>query len=591
MTSTEVTRTVDPITTGVVAGVLASVVREMSIVVERTARSPVIALSHDYSNAVYRIGPDGPEMVVQGQDQPCHLGGMISSVKVAAERFADDLHEGDVIIGNDPWLNGTHLLDVDLIAPIFHDETLVGFAVSRAHHADIGGPVAGGYNPNAQEVYAEGVRIPPTKLVSKGQMREDVLELILANIRMPEMLRGDFGAQLSAVRVAGRRIKDLYAKYGLAEIDSAMEELVSRSERIMRKQVAAMPDGVYEGEQWIQEDGKGTGPQRIGCKVEVRGEEIFVTLDGPPMVHSYRNSYPFLTRGAVYFAILGALEPGTPINAGLYRAVHVDVGPPATMLNAVHPAACAMSTADVWTIVFDATCDALSKLQPERAVAGWTRPSLLQVSGIDPRTNAEYGSLMLIALLGGAGAVYGNDGGGLWGVVPTGGASQTGDVELLEVRMPLHFHQHQLATDSACPGRWRGAMGADLEFSVVGHTAQLAHVGDGTLFPPPSRLGGGSEHDAEHRVHLKALRQADGSLDEVRLHTIREVTPDTPIYVRLPGGGAVGDPFERDPQAVAHDVLLGFVSPDRARDEYGVVVDRNTGKVDETETAARRAAR
>src|SRR5581483_5606811 len=172
-TVTERTR-VDPITLAVIRGALTSAVAEMSVVVERTARSPIIAISHDYSNALYVQLEDGPQMVVQGQDQPCHLGGMLASVKNAALRFADGLAPGDVIVGNEPDLNGTHLLDVDLIQPIFAGDRLIGWACSRAHEIDIGGPVAGGYNPHAEDIYGEGLVIPPIKLVEAGRTREDV---------------------------------------------------------------------------------------------------------------------------------------------------------------------------------------------------------------------------------------------------------------------------------------------------------------------------------------------------------------------------------------------------------------------------------
>ncbi|MBM3677905.1 MAG: hydantoinase B/oxoprolinase family protein, partial [Actinobacteria bacterium] len=230
---------VDPITLAVVSGALSSAVSEMSVVIERTARSPVVALSHDYSNAVYTTVNGFPEMVVQGEDQPCHLGGMLASVKTVAERFAGNLAPGDVILGNDPAANGTHLLDIDVVQPVFHDGRIVAWACSRAHEIDIGGPVPGGYNPNAADIYAEGLRIPPTKLVEAGRMRDDVLELIIANVRSTQLFEGDLGAQLSAVRVAARRVHELFERYGAGVVESAMAELLDRAERLAREQIAA----------------------------------------------------------------------------------------------------------------------------------------------------------------------------------------------------------------------------------------------------------------------------------------------------------------------------------------------------------------
>jgi N-methylhydantoinase B len=581
---------VDPITLAVVSGALSSAVAEMSVVIERTARSPVVALSHDYSNAVYTMVNGAPEMVVQGNDQPCHLGGMIASVKSVAERFRDELVDGDVVIGNDPAANGTHLLDIDLICPVFHDGRPVAWACSRAHEIDVGGPVPGGYNPNAGDIYAEGIRIPPTKLVEAGEFRRDVFELILANVRSTQLFEGDLGAQLSAVRVAARRLRELFAKYGPTDVEAAMGELLDRAERLGREQIAAIPDGRYAGEQWIQADGRGAPDLRIGCVVEVAGDTLEVTLESPPAVASYRNSYGGLTAGAAYYAVIAALEPGLPINEGLYRPITIRPGEPGSMLNAAHPSACAMSTADVWTIVFDAVSDALSKAVPERAVAGWTRAAIFEISGEDPRIGQHYSGLLLFAFMGGAGAVYGLDGGGLWGVIPTGGAGTTGDIELIEVRMPLHIHRHELREDSACPGRWRGFPGAIVEFELLGHEALLAHAGDGTRFPPPSRLGGGSPYDASERVHRKWLVRADGEREPIELHTLTQARAGERVVCLISGGGGVGEARERAVAAVARDVEYGFVSVERAAAEYGVALDGATRVVDETATAVLRRA-
>ncbi len=579
----------DPITLAVVAGALASIVREMSVVIERTARSPVVALSHDYSNAVYTMANGSPEMIVQGHDQPCHLGGMLASVKSVAGRYGDEVARGDVIVGNDPDLNGTHLPDIDIIQPIFFADRLVGWACSRAHEVDIGGPNPGGYNPLAADIYAEGLRIPPIKLVEGGRVREDVWSFILANVRSPHLLRGDMGAQLSAVRIATRRVQELFEKYGLEAVESSMVELLDRAERLMRAQIASMPDGVYTGGQWIQEDGRGAPDALVGCSIEVAGDEMKISLDSPPACKSYRNSYGGLTTGAVYFGVISGLEPGLPINEGLYRPLEVDLGPRGTMLNAEHPAACAMSTGDIWSTVFDAVCDAMSNVVPERACAGWTRVAIFEVAGIDPRYGQHYSGLLHVALMGGAGAVHGLDGGGLWGVISTGGASTTGDIELLEFRFPLHFFEHELRRDSACPGRWRGAVGATVQFAPVAHSVALTHVGDGTKFPPPSRLGGGSPRDAE-RVHTKFIVGRDGSREPIPLHSLKTAEDGQRILVLLPGGGAVGAAFERDPELVRRDVEAGFVSLKAAREEYGVVLDPTSRALDPAATAEMRNA-
>jgi N-methylhydantoinase B len=577
--------TVDPITLSVVSGTLSSTVKEMTVIIQRTARSPILAFGNDFSNAVYTTVNGVPEMVIQGQDQPVHLGGMLVSVKSVAEMFGDDLSHGDVIARNEPDTGGSHLIDIDLIQPVFFGDRVVAWSCSRAHMGDIGGPVAGGYNPEAQDLFAEGLVISPIKLVEAGRVREDVFNLFLANVRIPDLMRGDIGAQLSAVRMATRRIEELFGKYGATTVDAAMAELLDRAERLMRVQIAAMPDGIVSGESWIEDDGHGAGETRIGCTIKVREDRMAISIDSPPCCNSYRNSYGGVTVGAVYLGVISGIEPGLPINEGLYRPVDIDLGPRGTMLNAVRPAACAMSTGDVWAHVFDAICDAMSKIVPERACAAWAHIACNNIAGIDPRHGKPYSTGPLhITYHGGAGAVYGHDGGGLWGLITTGGAASVGDIELLEFRLPIHFHRHELRQDSACPGTWRGALGAVMDMEIVDHKAVVALIGDGTKFPPASRLGGGSAQDTVHRFHRKFIRRRDGSCDPFPLHSVLELEAGERIVALIPGGGGVGEPTERDPRLVASDVLAGYVSVESAEEEYGIVIDRTMFPVDTFQT-------
>ena len=588
-TSSSSPNAADPITLGVVSGSLSSTVKEMTVIMQRTARSPVLAIGNDFSNAVYTTVNGIPEMVIQGQDQPVHLGGMIVAVKSVENLFGEDLAPGDVIVRNEPDTGGSHLVDIDVIQPVFFYDRVVAWTCSRAHMGDIGGPVPGGYNPYAEDLFAEGLIIPPIKLVEGGSVKETVWNLILANVHIPDLVRGDMGAQLSAVRMATRRIERLFAKYGAMTVETAMAEMLDRADRLMRAQIAAMPDDVYSGESWIQEDGHGVPDSRIGCTIEVRGDEMAITIDSPPKCNSYRNSYGGCTRGALYYGVISGLEPGLPINEGLYRPLKIDLGPRGTMLNAERPAACAMSTGDVWENVFDAVCDAMSKVVPERACAGWVHLAFNTLAGVDPRHGDPYSGLLHITYQGGSGAVYGMDGGGLWGSITPGGAAMIGDIELLEFRLPLHFHRHELQQDSACPGRWRGALGAALDIEIIDHTSVVAHVGDGTKFPPPSRLGGGSPKNTMERVHRKFILHRGGNREPLPLHSVEEVEAGDRILSFTSGGGGIGPPIQRDVLLVARDVKEGFVSIESAREEYGVIVDPEDFTVDEAQTESARS--
>jgi N-methylhydantoinase B len=278
-----------------------------------------------------------------------------------------------------------------------------------------------------------------------------------------------------------------------------------------------------------------------------------------------------------------------PINEGLYRPVSIDLGPQGTMLNAARPAACSLSTGNPWENVFEAVTDAFSKIVPQRSCAGWAHVACSSVSGIDPRYGEPYGGLMHVTYHGGSGAVYSTDGGHLWGSIVAAGAPQVGDVELLELRLPLEFHRYELVTDSPCPGTWRGGCGAELELEIVDHEAVITHFGDGTRFPPPSRLDGGSTLDADRRVHRKSIVRADGAVEPLPMHSVVTAGHGERLIVRTPGGGGVGSPVARPPERVAEDVRHGFVSLSLAGIEYGVVLDPETLAVDQEATARLRA--
>jgi N-methylhydantoinase B len=564
-------RQVDPITLAVVSGYLEATVREMTAIIQRTARSPILALGNDFSNALYTVANGVPEMVIQGRDQPVHLGGMIQSVKSVASELAHSLKPGDVVMRNEPFSGGSHLIDIDLVAPIFVDSSVAAWACSRAHMGDIGGPVAGGYNPDAEDLYGEGLIIPAVRFADAGGVHPDILDLVLANLRIPSLVEGDLGAQLSAVRVATRRLSDLFARHGRPLVEDAMAELLDRAERIARSEVAAITDGSARGRSRLEGDGRRHPDVEVTCLVEKQGERVRVSIEPLDAVSSYRNSYPGVTQGAIYYALVTVMPPGVPINEGLYRVLEIDLGAEGTMLNARPPAACAMSTGDVWAAVWEAMCDALSQLVPERACAGWSQLAVNTFSGTDPRWDEPFSTGPLhVTHQGGAGAAYGQDGGGLFGLICTGGAASIGDIELLEFRLPFHFHCHELQVDSGCPGRWRGSPGAVLDLEIDSDEAVVAHIGTGERFPPPSRLGGGSADDCTHRVHRKWILRADGSTEALPLHTIASVRRADRVVAEIPGGGGVGPPAERDRTAVLADVRAGLVSSASARTEYGL---------------------
>lgn len=579
---------IDPITLAVVAGALESAVREMSITMRRAAMSPVLAIGNDFSNCV----ADGlARMVTQGQDQPVHLGAMIFAVKEVAAYFAGDLAPGDAIYHNDPRTGGSHLQDMTLYKPVFVDDELLFWTVNRSHMNETGGPVAGGYNPLAEEIWAEGVRISPLKLYERGKPRRDVIDFLLTNFRTRRQFRGDLGAQLAACTLAERRLVALARKYGAAEVKRCLVHLLDRAEHLMRAEIAKIPDGVYLGCGVVEDDGRGSGVLEIHSTVSVAGDEMTIKVEAPPAVRSYINSYAPNTMSAVYLAVLTFVDPTMPHNEGLYRPIEVDLGEPGSLVNAAEPAACGLSTTTPLENVVDAVRAALAQALPERAGGGWAHACVNSLFGVDPRHGEPYAYYSHATGWGGGGAFWGSDGEPCIGSIGAGAAAMTGDIEIIEHATPIHIDRYELAPDSASPGQWRGGVGSVFEFSIVEHQALMTQFGDGMTFPPPSVLGASSPFNAERVYRKWILRGPNRAPERVDLHCVRTIQPGERVHIDIPGGGGVGHAFARDPLKVADDVRNGVVSMERAATEYGVVVAPGALTVDEAATRELRAAR
>ncbi|MBI2962654.1 MAG: hydantoinase B/oxoprolinase family protein [Deltaproteobacteria bacterium] len=579
-------RAIDPVTLAVVNGTLRSVTREMGITLDRTSRSPVLKLARDYSNAVFDAGP---RQLMQGEDIPVHLGAIQSSTRAVARYFEGEIHPGDIMYHNSPATGGSHKPDCTALKPVFWDDRLFFWVVNNAHLSDTGGTVPGGYNPLAEDMYAEGFRIPPIKICDRGIMRRDIVDMIVGSVRTTRHTRGDMRAQIGAVELAEKRLHGLLRRYGGDTVQACIEELLRAGERLMRREIAAMPDGVYEGVSWVEDDGHGSGPSRIRCVVEIRGDAMDVRMESRPQLSSYFNCYSAVTASAILLGVITYVDPSVPRNEGAYRAIGMDFGPAGSMLNAVEPAACSMSTTTPFDSIVEAVRDAMSKALPHRAVAGSSHMCFSIWSAPDPRSGEVYVFSAIPGLMGGGGASWGLDGWHCQGTVATSGAMLTGDIELTEHEYPLHTHFYELETDSACPGRWRGGLGGRYAIEPVGHETTMSSIGEGVQFPPPSLVGAASPYDRA-RVHRRWIVRADGTREDLPSHSLAKLRPGDVYHAFPPGGGAVGDPRERPVEAVRDDVRNGLVSVERAAAEYGVAIDPTTLEVDVEATRRRRSA-
>jgi len=581
--SDEADSAVDPVTLEVLRNAASAVAEEMNATLVRTAYSPNITDRLDCSCAIF--DPDGG-MIAQAENIPVHLGAMPFSVAAALEEHPPEtLEPGDGIAVNDPFRGGAHLPDVTLVTPVFSggagdegeepnagDRELVALAANRAHHADVGGATAGSVSAESTEIYAEGIRIPPVRLLKGGEFDSDLLATILANVRTPEERRGDLRAQAAANDVGRERIGDLIDEHGAVGFAEAIDAIQDYSERRMRNRIAELPDGEFSFADVLDDDGHGTEDVRIEATVTIDGETLSVDFEGTAaQTESPINAVRAVTASATYYAVRCVTDPEIPPNAGSYRPIELRT-PSGTVVDAEPPAAVVGGNLEVSQRVTDVVLGALAEVAPERAVAaGQGTMNNVTLGGTDPRDGSAY-------------AFYETQGGG-------SGAHATGDgldavhvhmsntrntpAEVLETAYPLAIERYELLPDSGGAGEFRGGLGLRRDIRVERGSAQLSLLGDRREHAPYGIEGGeDGATGTDVQIEGSGAEGAVGRSSEVLPSkcTRRLETGDV-ISIRTPGGGGFGDPKDRDPESVLRDVRLGKCSPERARSVYGLDSD------------------
>src|SRR5271170_3118149 len=422
---------VDPITLSVIRGILETTQREMTLSLEKTARSSVFNLAHDYSTALFN---HVPEMILQGQDIPIHLGSLIPAMKSVARFFGDDINPDDLIKG---------------------------------HLTDIGGPVPAGYNPNAKDIYSECLRIPPVKIWDRGKPRYDVLNMIFTNMRARRDQEGDFNALIGACQVGERNLIAMIDKYGEGVVDTCIGELLDMADRHMRVLIRTVPDGTYEGVAILEDAGHGFGDFEIKATVTIKDDSCHIAISSPPQIPYFINSYEGNSHSGVYLGLMmfAALPP--PYNEGLYRCVTIDFGPKGTICNAVEPAPHMNCTTTPMETLTDAVRLAFENAVPSKVSASWGHANGFNVAGWDSRTNEEFVTMVLATIISGGGATPHQDGWHAVGPECCFGALTSGDVELLEYSYPIIIHRYSLMTDSGGAGKFRGGSGTAWEVEPI----------------------------------------------------------------------------------------------------------------------------
>ena len=555
----------DPITLEVVKNALASTADEMALVIMRSAYSPVVRDTMDYSTALCdRNG----RVVAQGLTLAVQLGTFPTVMGYVLEELGPTAQPGDVYITNDPYgCGGQHLPDIYVIMPVFVGDALVGYAATMAHHSDVGGIAPGSIAVHATEIYQEGLRIPLSKLVDAGVENTMLLRLIEANTRQPVHVLGDLRAQLAACRVGERGLIGLIDRYG-ADAHIYMDELQRLAERMMRAELAMLPDGSHAFTDYI--DGVGDEPVRIPIcvRVEIAGDEVLIDLEGTsPQVEASVNCPVGMVYAAAYCAIRGIVQGEIPNCEGYMVPIRINA-PAGTVVNPVLPAACG-ARGVIGYRVYDAIMGALAPIVPDRVIAaGEGGPTLIAWGGYEQHGDDEgrkpWGTTEV--LVGSWGARSALD--GLEGVSNPLANLGNQPVELIEADLPLRLERYGLVPDSGGAGRRRGGLAYVREYELLAPTATLTFRTDRRDHPPYGLDGGEPGAPSSNIVVSGDEARA---LPTMPMHAFTLRQGDRFTHASA-GGGGFGDPFERDPAAVLEDVLDGKVSIAAARDRYGVVV-------------------
>ena len=581
----------DPIRFQVIHSALRSIVDEMGALIQRTALSLVVSEGRDYCGTI--LTREGDLVTSGSTDLPAHLGTHPYTVKGAIEWLGVDPAEyfapGDIVVMNDAYIGGTHNHDVRVIMPVFLDGELAAFTVNSSHWTDVGGHVPGTFDPNARSSHGEGLIIPPIKLVDAGVLNEELVRVVLRNIRVPEITYGDLLAQIGAVRLSEDRLHALAEREGSDVVVAAMRETIEYSEALLRARFQALPDGTWSASATIDRDPGSDDDDPLQIHLDM-------TIAGDRAIYDFTRSAP-QARGAVNAPIactVSAALVGTkcvfadvPMSQGVFNAIDFRFPEEPSVVNARYPAPISGMAAAVFPGVVNCVLTGYAGAIPERSMAEATGLTNITWGGTDTRAEEERDYVCYLWLEGGWGARgSGRDGATAMTLFATSATNQP--IELHERGAPFRFDCYRLEPDSGGPGKARGGCGVTRRWTVTAGRAAVSCLGNGGRVGPQGVAGG----RAAPPNRFVSEPGAAGERELGMFVTGYEVGEGGVLEYRQAGGGGWGDPFERDPLAVLEDVRQGYVTSEGARRDYGVAVETSTGelRLDAEGTAALRSA-
>ena len=567
---------VDPITFEVLRNGLDAIADEMAYTIVRSARSTMIKDCMDYSASLCTAGGD---LIAQAVNIPVMMCSTPDALLPMLAKFKDDLARGDCLILSDPYEGGSHLPDIFMFMPVFHQDRLVAFASTCAHHVDVGGMAPGSASSEATEIFQEGLRIPAVKLYERGKPNKALYETILRNVRFPGMLQGDLEAQRSACLIGERQVQRMIERYGVDTVVNGMQALLDYSERLCRDEILRMPDGTYEFVDYIDEDGMDPDPIPIRLKLTIAGDRVTADFsESAPQVRGSLNCSLSVTKASTFTAVKCFCRTPFPPNSGFFRPIEV-IAPEGTVVNVAFPGATFMRGLTIYRIN-NVLFGALARAMPERAIAadeGGT--SIVLMEGEDRNRERFIYMETISGAWGGRAALDGID----TASNVTGLQSNT-PVEVLESEYPIELVQYGYVQDSGGAGRFRGGLGLVREYRYMAEHGTLQMRADRVKYAPYGIYGGqpggrcsnvydpyGANLRLESKVKGRPLKAGD---------VVRHV---------MAGGGGYGWAFERDVERVLRDVVDEKVSLDAARANYGVVIDPQTLRADLAATERLRA--
>jgi N-methylhydantoinase B len=568
--------TLDPVTLAVLQSGLQQVCNEMDLAFVRSAFSPVISEALDRSDGIYH--KDTGELIAQGElGLPIFVGTMQFGTQHVIER-AKNLQPGDVYIVNDPYLGGTHLMDVRFVKPFFYKGELFAWLANTGHWPDMGGAVPGGFSANATEVEQEGLRLPPVKLYKGGQLDDEILSIILSNIRIADQRIGDIKAQASALTVGEKRFTALIERYGAEAINQAIVELKSRAAQQMRARIQQIPDGEYHGEAIVDSDGVVDEPLYIDMQIRKQEGELYFDMSksSPPCLGPM-NSVIATTKSSIYLA-MKHIFPEVPINAGTFEPLHIEE-PEGTFLYAKYPRPVSGCAAEVSQRIAEAVFSALVNAIPEQLFAAPAGTSgNFCLGGFDPEKQRNY--VMYVISGGGYGGNVNGD--GLSNGCSTIGISKTTPIEVMEQYYPVLFDEYSLHEGSGGAGQQRGGFGVNYKVRLRRGTARASMVMDHGRVGPQGVLGG--EDGGVNQVRIERSNETYIPPHLSKDQGIPIEVGDT-ISVSTPGGGGYGPAWERNPALVQRDVQRGYYTSEQAVERFGVVFEEGKTDLDLEATA------